>query len=281
MEPRHLEPYGRLSPSLLREELSKKSVLVTGGGYGIGTAIAKSFAEAGVGQVILVGRTLSRLKNAAGELSSFRGLDILLFQVDISSHDDVKKLFESLTRSPDILVNNAGFMASPARFIDADLVDYWRAFEINVYGTALVTQSYLQHRRSLHGSAKLPAVVITLNTIGAYSVRVPTLSSYGASKAALSRWSELVSEDIPESIARFISVHPGAIKTDMGTKSGLDGVFPSTNPQLAGDFIAWLSTKNASFLSGRFAWVNWDIDELTAKRDEIVTKDLLRTALAA
>lgn len=174
----HFDPYPRVDPALLRKEFAGKSVLVTGGGYGIGSAIARSFAEAGVAEIILAGRTEAKLKATADELASFRETRVSFYQVDISSKSDVKKLFDSLTISPDVLVNNAGFMAAPANFIQADLDEYWEAFTINVYGTLLVTQSYLRHREALKAST--PAVVISLNTIGAYSVRVPQLSSYGA-----------------------------------------------------------------------------------------------------
>lgn len=273
----HFDPYSRADPALLKNEFAGKSVLITGGGYGIGPAIAKSFAEAGVAEIILVGRTESKLKSTAAELASFKNTKVSFYQVDISSKSDVKKLFDSLTISPDVLVNNAGFMATPANFIQADLDEYWEAFTINVYGTALVTQSFLRHREAL--KAGTPAVVISLNTIGAYSVRIPNLSSYAASKAALARWSEMIAVDVPETTARFISIHPGSIGTAMGIKSGLDGVFTPTDPKLTGDFIVWASSEEASFLAGRFAWVNWDVADLVAAKDEIISKDYYRTSL--
>ena len=274
----HLDPYPQADPALLKKEFAGKSVLITGGGYGIGSAIAKSFAEAGVAEIILAGRTEAKLKSTADELASFKNTKVSFHQVDISSKSDVKKLFDSLTVSPDVLVNNAGFMATPANFIQADLDEYWEAFTINVYGTALVTQSFLRHREAL--KATTPAVVITLNTMGAYSARMPQLSSYGASKAALARWSELIAVDVPETTARFISIHPGYIPSAMGIKSGLDGVFPPTDPRLTGDFIAWASSEEASFLAGRFAWVNWDVADLVAAKEEIVSKDYYRTSLS-
>jgi NAD(P)-dependent dehydrogenase (short-subunit alcohol dehydrogenase family) len=278
MKSHHLDPYAELEAALARKEIQGKSVLVTGGGYGIGSAIAKSFAEAGAAEVILAGRTESRLAAAVDALSSIKSTKFSYQVVDISSDQDVKRLYGALKESPDILVNNAGYMAAPAGFIDADLEDYWKTFTVNIYGTALVTQSYLRHRRERKTTS--PAVIITLNTIGAYSVRVPGLSAYGGSKGGLARMMELAAVDVPETTARFITVHPGAVKTDMGLKSGLDGVFPSTDAKLAGDFIAWSATEEASFLSGRFAWVNWDIEELKQAKGKIIESDLLRTSLS-
>jgi hypothetical protein len=66
----------------------------------------------------------------------------------------------------------------------------------------------------------------------------------------------------------------------MGIKTRLDSVFPSTNARLAGDFVVWATTEEAKFLAGRFAWVNWDVDELVARKSEILEKGLLRTSLS-
>ena len=79
----HLDPYPRASPALLKKEFAGRSVLITGGGYGIGSAIDKSFAEAGVAEIILVGRTEAKLKTTADELASFKDTRISFYQVDI------------------------------------------------------------------------------------------------------------------------------------------------------------------------------------------------------
>jgi short-subunit dehydrogenase len=259
--------------------LGKTTVLITGGGYGIGASIARSFAEACIAQMFLAGRTESKLKETAESLKSFNDTEISYYVVDISSKADVARLFETLPTSPDILINNAGFMIAPANFVNIDLEEYWIVFSINIYGTALVTQSYLRQRRELRTDSTPTAVVVTLNTLGAYGVCVPTHSSYMASKAALARWMEGISLDISGSESHFISVHPGTIKTAMAVKSRLDGAFPYTDANLAGDFIVWTTSEEAKFLSGRFVWVNWYVDELVAMKAEIVNKDLLRTSL--
>ena len=89
----------------------------------------------------------------------------------------------------------------------------------------------------------------------------------------------MIAVDVPETTARFISIHPGSVKTEMGIKSGLDGVFRGTDPKLAGDFVVWAASEEASFLNGRFAWVNWDVADLVAAKEEIVSKDYYRTSL--
>ncbi|KAF4332367.1 short-chain dehydrogenase [Fusarium beomiforme] len=280
MESRHLASYPALEATIKGIDLSGKSVLITGGGYGIGVDIARAFVDRRASEITLVGRTESKLK-ATAESFSLSGTKVTYIVTDISSEEDVQRLFVSLDKSPDFLINNAGYLPNPSLFVDGDLQEWWRGFTVNVYGTALVTQNYLRHRRgAAKASVTSPAVVITLNTIGAFAIRPPQLSAYGVSKAALARWNELVAADVPPSEARFISVHPGAVETDMAEKSGLKGVFPSTDGNLVGKFVTWLVSEDAAFLSGRFVWVNWDITELLKKKGEIVEKDLLITNLS-
>src|SRR5262249_30319414 len=143
----------------------------------------------------------------------------------------VKKMFDSLSTPVDVLVNNAGFMPQPENFVHADLKEWWLSFEINVLGTAAVTQGFLQARAK--SAAKAEAAVVNLNTLGAYSVLVPNLSAYGASKAASWRMMELISADVSSSSSvpggvRFVNLHPGYVQTAMAAKSGLEGAFPPT-----------------------------------------------------
>jgi short-subunit dehydrogenase len=283
MEAEHLTPYPALAATLFRDDTANKTVLITGGGYGLGPAIASAFAQASAKEVILVGRTRSRLDSTVASLSKeYPSTKFTPFTVDISSPTDVAHLFKSLSQPADILINNAGFLTTPSSFLKTDLAEFWESFTTNVYGTAQVTQKFLQHREANKpANTAGPAVVINVNTLAAYTVRVPNISAYAASKSALARWTELLQEEFSASSdVRFISVHPGAVETDMAIKSGLAGVFPYTAPQLAAEFILWATTEEAAFLAGRFAWVNWDKEKLVEKREEIVGRDLLRTSLS-
>jgi NAD(P)-dependent dehydrogenase (short-subunit alcohol dehydrogenase family) len=134
------------------------------------------------------------------------------------------RFFESLAESPDILVTNAGFLSDPESFIEAQADEWWKSFQINVLSTASVTQAYLSHRVAKNAKSKVPkepGVVISINTFAVFSSRAPKLTAYIASKTTITRVLELVAFETPESVARFISVHPGAVDTDMFHKSGL------------------------------------------------------------
>ena len=59
----------------------------------------------------------------------------------------------------------------------------------------------------------------------------------------------------------------------------LEDVTDSTAVDLSGHFCLWLVSPEADFLRGKYVWVNWDVDELKARKEEIMSTDLLDTKL--
>lgn len=52
-----------------------------------------------------------------------------------------------------------------------------------------------------------------------------------------------------------------------------------SSAELPGHFCVWLASPEAKFLRGKFVWVNWDVDELKARAEEIARSKLLTTSL--
>jgi NAD(P)-dependent dehydrogenase (short-subunit alcohol dehydrogenase family) len=98
---------------------------------------------------------------------------------------------------------------------------------------------------------------------------------YTASKAAVLRLSEILQCEHPE--LRIISLSPGFVQTamlDLVEDPGLKSM-PRSSPELVGNFINWAASDDAEFLAGRFAWMQWDVEELRKRKEEILEKDLL------
>ena len=110
-EPEPGDGHRRASRTVLDQfRLDGRRALVTGGGRGLGRAIAQALAEAGA-DVALASRTLATCEDAAGEIAAATGRRALAFAADVSAADDVKRLVAEVEQALgpiDILVNNAG-----------------------------------------------------------------------------------------------------------------------------------------------------------------------------
>ena len=155
---------------------SKRSVVITGGGTGIGAATAELFAKSGH-DVTITGRREDVLAATAERL----GVAHIAF--DAADPAAVRAALDQLPTSIDVLVNNAGGNTdrrrSPVAAGDLDgIADAWRAnFEANVLTTVLVTEAL---RPRLADGAR----VVTVGSIAAKQGS----GSYGAAKAALEAW---------------------------------------------------------------------------------------------
>jgi short-subunit dehydrogenase len=230
---------------------------------GLGPVLASSYARASASTIYLVSRTLSRLESTTSDLSAkYPKTKFIPLATDIADTASVEKLFSTIPNKIDILINNAGYLSAPANILTADLADYWTSFTINVWGTTLLTQKFLQHYTSFSPTG--PAVVITVNTLAAHEVLVPNLSAYASSKSASARLNELWAQDVPESTARFISLHPGALRTEMGEKAGILDQLPVSDLELPADMAVWLGTNESQWLNGRMMFTTFDVEKVRA-----------------
>ncbi|KFY34067.1 hypothetical protein V494_07087 [Pseudogymnoascus sp. VKM F-4513 (FW-928)] len=270
----HKASYDALSPSLPGRSLAGKSALVTGASRGVGEHIARGLAEAGASPIALLGQDKARIESAKQKLSlEFPTTAFNAFAADIKDQDAIAAVFGSFG-APDILVNNAGIFTDDGPFVEQDLKEWFSCFETNVLGTAIVTQQFLK----APSRPKNPTVINVVSMAAHTRFPVSGWSGYGTSKMAQARILEHIRFEHPD--VRFINAHPGLVDTDGFARCGAP-VPPGgmTDGKLTGGFFAWLATEEAAFLGGRFVWADWDIEELKAKKDEILEKDLLLTTV--
>lgn len=270
----HKSTYDALSPSLPGRSLIGKSAFVTGASRGVGEHIVRGLAKAGASPIGLLGLDKARIKSAEERFSlEFPQITFVAFAADIRDTDAIATVFDNFA-TPDILVNNAGIFPDEGPFVEQDIKEWFSGFETNVLGTAIVTQQFLKARDR-------PKNAIVLNVVSmAAHTRFPVSgwSGYGSSKMAQARIFEFIRFEHPD--VRFINAHPGLLDTAGFDRCGA-AVPPGgmTDGKLTGGFFAWLATEEAAFLSGRFVWADWDIEELKARKDEILEKDLLLTTV--
>ena len=264
----HQTPYDSLSNFISGRPLTGKTVFITGAGRGIGDHIARAIADAGAKRIGILGRDKARIEGAKEKLSKqYHDTTLVAYTATITDEEAIAAVFEDFGFA-DILINNAGVFPDDGPFIKQDLKQWFTGFEVNVLGTAVVTQKYLQAK-----GPDTPAIILNCTSMAAH-MRFPLhgWSGYNSSKLAQARMFETLRFEHPET--RFISIHPGQVDTDGYARSGAPGA-PQTSGTLAGQFFAWAATDEAEFLRDRFVWAEWDIDELKAKKGKILEEDLL------
>lgn len=119
--------------------LSGRTALVTGGGTGLGAAIARALHDAGAG-VVVAGRRQEPLEAVAAGLGDGAGWRI----VDVADPDSVDQLEKSLSGTEiSILVNNAGIAGPVAPLTDITPDEWDEVFDVNVRGTFLMCRAFL------------------------------------------------------------------------------------------------------------------------------------------
>ncbi len=246
-------------------ELEGQVALVTGGGRGIGRAIALDLASAGV-RVGVSARTAEQVEETA------RATGGLAVVGDVSKRDDVERMVAETERELgpiDLLVANAGIAGWEDNAWEMEPERWWHVLEVNVLGVYLC------------GRAVIPAMLergrgrIVNVASGAAYLPGSSSTAYAASKAAVHRFSETLANQLREHGIPVFSISPGLVRTAM-----TDGEFPDdapwTPPELAPRLVRELASGRLDKLSGRYlhAEHDADLDDLARRADEIVANDL-------
>ena len=244
-------------------ELEGQVGLVTGGGRGIGRLIAQELATAGM-KVAVAARSAEQVDATARQIGG------LAVTADVSDPADVEAMVETVERELgpiDLLVNNAGIGLGGTVPWKEEPEDWWHTFEVNVLG------AYLCARAVLRGMVERGGGRIVNTGSGASYLPGGAPSAYGASKAALGRFSELLAGQVAEYGVHVFLFSPGLVRTDMTAPFGDD--MPWTPPELAPRLVRVLASGRADQLAGRYIHAEHDdIEALIARADEVREQDL-------
>ena len=203
--------------------LDSRTALVTGGGRGLGLAMAQALAETGA-DVAIAARTESELESAA-ELIRKTGREVLVVPTDVSSVESVRAMIRRTADhfgKLDILVNAAAInYRKPAD--DFTEEDWDRLMNINLKGSFFACQEALRvMKRQTDRSYK--AKIINVGSI-AYEIIVPNIALYSISKGGLRQMTRSLAVDFAKDNICVNSIAPGRFWTKM-----TDSVF--SNPDL-------------------------------------------------
>lgn len=205
--------------------------------------------------------------------------NVLAFKLDVTDRTNIevvaKEVSKALDGRIDVLINNAGYLSAFRSIQKSDPDDWWNHFEVNVKSIYLVTRAFLP----LLSKSSLK-VVVNLSSIAGVKI-APQGSAYGMTKLAVMRFTEYIAEDHKNDGVLAFAVHPGGVATELAHNlpEGMHDYLIDT-PELSGDTLVWLGAERREWLSGRYLTATWDMEELSARKDEIVKGDLLKDRLA-
>jgi NAD(P)-dependent dehydrogenase (short-subunit alcohol dehydrogenase family) len=220
----HSTTYSAISPSLPSLSLANKSILISGGGTGIGAATALSYAHAGASHIALLGRRISKLDATAASIrAEYPDTAVHVYAADMTDASAVTSAFakfaEKVGGKIDILISNAATGDFGSSIKDIDAPTWLSAITTNIAGPFHLTRAFLTHGKS-------DGLIINM-TSGLSFLWGQGLSAYAVSKEAGVRFFDIVGKE--NEMLRVVSVHPGIVATEMNARSEMaaqdDGMF--------------------------------------------------------
>jgi NAD(P)-dependent dehydrogenase (short-subunit alcohol dehydrogenase family) len=245
--------------------LKGKHAIITGGGRGIGAAIARDLARLGA-NLTLMGRDAASLEKLGHELQSTHSSRVEALTCDVADEQAVKRAFDEARKrlgETYILVNNAG-QAEAARFAEMKRELWDRMLAVNLTGTMLCSQQVLPAM----AQAKAGRIINIASTAGlkGYS----TISAYCASKHGVIGLTRALAAEFVKTKVTINAVCPGYTDTEM-TRSGVEKLMASgksedeaahlitrtiprgslIEPTEVANAVAWLCSPGASAITGQ------------------------------
>lgn len=187
-------------------KLDGQLALITGGGTGIGLAIAKAYCAAG-GRVVLCGRHKEVLDAAVEEIGPRASAEQFDVTETSSAPDLVKRVMESVGPI-DTLVNNAGVhLKKPAQETDEN--EMRQLFEVHVVGAQALTRAVLPSMRE----RKRGSILYIVSMAALFGL--PQVIAYSAAKSADMGIVRTLATEVGGDNIRVNSIAPGFIETEM------------------------------------------------------------------
>jgi 3-oxoacyl-[acyl-carrier protein] reductase len=236
-------------------KLQDKVAIVTGGGKGIGNAIAKAMAAEGAAVVVNYAQSRAAAEATVAAITAAGGRAIAV-QGDVSRAEDAERLFaaaEAEFGPVSVLINNAAIGAF-VPFAQTSEAQARQMLEANVMGTFQMSQAAIRHFPEAGGA------IVNIGTISSQNP-VPMTSMYSASKAAIDTLTVSLARELGSRKIRVNVVAPGYTKTDQ-TRGfdetdfgrGLLAAVPlggrMAQPEDIVPSVIWLASDDAAWVTG-------------------------------
>lgn len=213
--------------------LKGKTAIITGGGRGLGKAVALLLAQEGV-NIGITGRNESMLKATVGELKTI-GVKAAYVVFNVDSEAETKAGIDALVGelgSVDILINNAG-IAKLGSLETTHSTDWEQVIRTNLFGVYYTAMAVYPHLKA-KGEGDIINVASTAGLKGGAG-----MSAYAASKAAVISLSQSMMAEWRKQNIRVVTLTPSTIASDMSIEAGLTDGNPDKVLQPE-DFAEWV-----------------------------------------
>jgi NAD(P)-dependent dehydrogenase (short-subunit alcohol dehydrogenase family) len=237
------------NPDSLRAAVCGKTVLITGGSYGLGEATARKLAAAGA-TVLLVARSEDKLEDITASIAA-DGQRAVAYPSDLTDQAAVTALTKQITENhgpPDIVISNAGksIRRSLSRQYDRPH-DFQRTIDINYLGPIRLLLGLLpamRERRSGH--------IVNVSSIGVRMFPGPRWGTYLASKGAFDMWLRSVAAELHTDGVDVTSIYMGLIHTRMSEPTPSLRNAPGQSAGEAADVVAKAIIKRPRTIQPRW-----------------------------
>ncbi len=192
----------------MSKRFDNQTVWITGGGTGIGLAMALEFVSRGA-RVAVSGRRLEPLEHAVAKIEAAGG-SALAVTCDVTDDDAVRAAAAQVVEhfgSLDVAVANAGFSVSGR--VEEVPADQWRRqFDVNVVGVASTIRWAMPHLRESKGR------MVLIGSVASY-IASPGVGPYHASKYAVRAIGQVLSMELAGSGVTCTTIHPGFVESEI------------------------------------------------------------------